>query len=32
MIRAAAKNHRFVTVVTDPMDYDACWPSQLKAQ
>jgi phosphoribosylaminoimidazolecarboxamide formyltransferase / IMP cyclohydrolase len=22
MIRAAAKNHRFVTVVTDPMDYD----------
>ena len=23
MIRAAAKNHRFVTVVTDPMDYDS---------
>lgn len=22
MIRAAAKNHRFVTVVTDPLDYD----------
>jgi AICAR transformylase/IMP cyclohydrolase PurH len=28
MIRAAAKNHRFVTVVTDPMDYDACWPAE----
>ncbi|KAF0116842.1 MAG: phosphoribosylaminoimidazolecarboxamide formyltransferase / IMP cyclohydrolase [Rhodobacteraceae bacterium] len=23
MIRAAAKNHRFVTVVTDPLDYDS---------
>ncbi len=23
MIRAAAKNHRFVTVITDPADYDA---------
>ncbi len=23
MIRAASKNHRFVTVVTDPVDYDA---------
>ncbi len=23
MIRAASKNHRFVTVITDPMDYDA---------
>jgi phosphoribosylaminoimidazolecarboxamide formyltransferase/IMP cyclohydrolase len=30
MIRAAAKNHRFVTVVTDPMDYD-CLLAQLKA-
>ena len=30
MIRAAAKNHRFVTVVTDPLDYD-CLLSQLKA-
>ncbi len=30
MIRAAAKNHRFVTVVTDPMDYD-CLVAQLKA-
>ena len=30
MIRAGAKNHRFVTVVTDPMDYDALL-SQLKA-
>ena len=29
MIRAAAKNHKFVTVVTDPMDYD-CLLSQLK--
>ena len=29
MIRAAAKNHRFVTVVTDPMDYD-CLLAQLK--
>ena len=30
MIRAAAKNHRFVTVVTDPMDYDVLL-AQLKA-
>jgi phosphoribosylaminoimidazolecarboxamide formyltransferase/IMP cyclohydrolase len=30
MIRAAAKNHRFVTVVTDPRDYDALL-TQLKA-
>jgi phosphoribosylaminoimidazolecarboxamide formyltransferase / IMP cyclohydrolase len=30
MIRAAAKNHRFVTVVTDPMDYDTVL-AQLKA-
>jgi phosphoribosylaminoimidazolecarboxamide formyltransferase/IMP cyclohydrolase len=30
MIRAAAKNHRFVTVVTDPMDYDGLL-AQLKA-
>ncbi len=30
MIRAAAKNHRFVAVVTDPMDYD-CLLAQLKA-
>ncbi len=30
MIRAAAKNHRFVTVVTDPMDYD-CLLAQLKS-
>lgn len=30
MIRAAAKNHKFVTVVTDPMDYD-CVLAQLKA-
>ena len=30
MIRAASKNHRFVTVVTDPMDYD-CLLAQLKA-
>ncbi|MCC6517383.1 MAG: bifunctional phosphoribosylaminoimidazolecarboxamide formyltransferase/IMP cyclohydrolase, partial [Tabrizicola sp.] len=30
MIRAAAKNHRFVTVVTDPMDYD-CLLATLKA-
>ncbi|MFP5480522.1 MAG: bifunctional phosphoribosylaminoimidazolecarboxamide formyltransferase/IMP cyclohydrolase [Alphaproteobacteria bacterium] len=30
MIRAAAKNHRFVTVVTDPMDYDTLL-AQLKA-
>ncbi|NHB75742.1 bifunctional phosphoribosylaminoimidazolecarboxamide formyltransferase/IMP cyclohydrolase [Rhodobacter calidifons] len=30
MIRAAAKNHRFVTVVTDPRDYD-CLLTQLKA-
>jgi phosphoribosylaminoimidazolecarboxamide formyltransferase/IMP cyclohydrolase len=30
MIRAAAKNHRFVTVVTDPMDYD-CLLTALKA-
>ena len=30
MIRAAAKNHRFVTVVTDPKDYD-CLLAQLKA-
>ena len=30
MIRAAAKNHKFVTVVTDPMDYD-CLLAQLKA-
>jgi phosphoribosylaminoimidazolecarboxamide formyltransferase/IMP cyclohydrolase len=29
MIRAAAKNHRFVTVVTDPMDYD-CLLATLK--
>ena len=29
MIRAAAKNHKFVTVVTDPMDYD-CLLAQLK--
>ena len=31
MIRAAAKNHRFVTVVTDPEDY-AALIDQLKAQ
>jgi phosphoribosylaminoimidazolecarboxamide formyltransferase / IMP cyclohydrolase len=30
MIRAAAKNHRFVTVVTDPRDYD-CLLATLKA-
>jgi phosphoribosylaminoimidazolecarboxamide formyltransferase / IMP cyclohydrolase len=30
MIRAAAKNHRFVTVVTDPRDYDALL-AQMKA-
>ncbi|WP_431298046.1 bifunctional phosphoribosylaminoimidazolecarboxamide formyltransferase/IMP cyclohydrolase [Tabrizicola sp. BL-A-41-H6] len=30
MIRAAAKNHRFVTVVTDPADYDALL-DQMKA-
>ncbi|WP_128514855.1 bifunctional phosphoribosylaminoimidazolecarboxamide formyltransferase/IMP cyclohydrolase [Tabrizicola thermarum] len=30
MIRAAAKNHRFVTVVTDPRDYD-CLLTQMKA-
>ena len=30
MIRAAAKNHRFVAVVTDPLDYD-CLLAQLKA-
>ncbi len=30
MIRAAAKNHRFVTVLTDPLDYD-CLLAQLKA-
>ncbi|MES2913679.1 MAG: bifunctional phosphoribosylaminoimidazolecarboxamide formyltransferase/IMP cyclohydrolase [Pseudomonadota bacterium] len=30
MIRAAAKNHRFVTVVTDPRDYDVLL-TQLKA-
>jgi phosphoribosylaminoimidazolecarboxamide formyltransferase / IMP cyclohydrolase len=30
MIRAAAKNHRFVTVVTDPMDYDVLL-GQMKA-
>jgi phosphoribosylaminoimidazolecarboxamide formyltransferase / IMP cyclohydrolase len=30
MIRAAAKNHRFVTVVTDPLDYDVLL-GQLKA-
>ena len=30
MIRAASKNHRFVTVVTDPMDYDSLL-AQLKA-
>jgi len=30
MIRAAAKNHRFVTVVTDPLDYD-CLLATLKA-
>ena len=30
MIRAAAKNHRFVTVVTDTRDYD-CLLAQLKA-
>ncbi len=30
MIRAASKNHRFVTVVTDPIDYD-CLIAQLKA-
>jgi phosphoribosylaminoimidazolecarboxamide formyltransferase / IMP cyclohydrolase len=29
MIRAAAKNHRFVTVVTDPIDYE-CLLAQLK--
>jgi phosphoribosylaminoimidazolecarboxamide formyltransferase/IMP cyclohydrolase len=29
MIRAASKNHRFVTVVTDPLDYD-CLIAQLK--
>jgi phosphoribosylaminoimidazolecarboxamide formyltransferase/IMP cyclohydrolase len=31
MIRAAAKNHRFVTVVTDPMDYGALL-DQMRAQ
>jgi phosphoribosylaminoimidazolecarboxamide formyltransferase/IMP cyclohydrolase len=31
MIRAAAKNHKFVTVVTDPLDYD-CLLAQLKAK
>ncbi|WP_137109487.1 bifunctional phosphoribosylaminoimidazolecarboxamide formyltransferase/IMP cyclohydrolase [Rhodobacter sp. SY28-1] len=31
MIRAAAKNHRFVTVVTDPADYSALL-DQLRAQ
>jgi phosphoribosylaminoimidazolecarboxamide formyltransferase/IMP cyclohydrolase len=31
MIRAAAKNHRFVTVVTDPADYAALL-DQMKAQ
>jgi phosphoribosylaminoimidazolecarboxamide formyltransferase / IMP cyclohydrolase len=30
MIRAAAKNHRFVTVVTDPRDYDGLL-AQMKA-
>lgn len=30
MIRAAAKNHRFVTVVTDPRDYDSLL-AQMKA-
>ncbi|MFN5997269.1 MAG: bifunctional phosphoribosylaminoimidazolecarboxamide formyltransferase/IMP cyclohydrolase [Paracoccaceae bacterium] len=30
MIRAAAKNHRFVTVVTDPIDYESLL-TQLKA-
>jgi phosphoribosylaminoimidazolecarboxamide formyltransferase/IMP cyclohydrolase len=30
MIRAGAKNHRFVTVVTDPLDYD-CLLATLKA-
>lgn len=30
MIRAASKNHKFVTVVTDPLDYD-CLLAQLKA-
>ncbi|WP_103257214.1 bifunctional phosphoribosylaminoimidazolecarboxamide formyltransferase/IMP cyclohydrolase [Tabrizicola aquatica] len=30
MIRAASKNHRFVTVITDPMDYDTLL-GQLKA-
>jgi phosphoribosylaminoimidazolecarboxamide formyltransferase / IMP cyclohydrolase len=30
MIRAAAKNHRFVTVVTDPVDYESLL-AQLKA-
>jgi phosphoribosylaminoimidazolecarboxamide formyltransferase / IMP cyclohydrolase len=30
MIRAAAKNHRFVTVITDPRDYDALL-AQMKA-
>jgi phosphoribosylaminoimidazolecarboxamide formyltransferase/IMP cyclohydrolase len=30
MIRAAAKNHRFVTVITDPIDYDGLL-AQLKA-
>ncbi|MFO1201450.1 MAG: bifunctional phosphoribosylaminoimidazolecarboxamide formyltransferase/IMP cyclohydrolase [Tabrizicola sp.] len=29
MIRAAAKNHKFVTVITDPMDYD-CLLATLK--
>ncbi len=31
MIRAAAKNHRFVTVITDPADYGALL-DQMKAQ
>jgi phosphoribosylaminoimidazolecarboxamide formyltransferase/IMP cyclohydrolase len=30
MIRAAAKNHRFVTVITDPIDYDGLL-AQLKS-
>ena len=25
MVRSAAKNHRYVTIVTDPADYDALY-------
>jgi phosphoribosylaminoimidazolecarboxamide formyltransferase/IMP cyclohydrolase len=30
MIRAAAKNHAFVTVVVDPEDYSRCWTSWMR--